>query len=133
MEGITKNKTIGEALRFGIVGIVATATHWGIYYLLLPVIPVNLAYIAGYAISFLLNFYLTTYFTFRTSPSWKRFAGMVGAHGVNFAVHLILLNLMLFMGISPQIAPIPVFCIAVPLNFLLVRYVFQTPRRSCSK
>ena len=122
MEG---RQTLKEAVRFGIVGVVATATHYGIYYLLQPHINVNIAYTTGYALSFIANFYLTSYFTFGTKPSWRKLMGMGGAHSVNYLLHLALLNLFLFMGITKTWAPVPVFAIAIPINFLLVRFVFK--------
>ena len=115
----------GEAVRFGIVGVGATALHYLIYYLLVDLIPTNLAYSLGYVISFIANFFATSYFTFHTAPSWKRLIGMGGAHGVNFLLHLTLLNLFLWIGVPAKLAPIPVFLIAVPINFILVRYVFK--------
>ena len=118
-------QTLKEAVRFGIVGVVATATHYGIYYLLQPHINVNIAYTTGYALSFIANFYLTSYFTFGTNPSWRKLMGMGGAHLVNYLLHLALLNLFLFMGITKTWAPVPVFAIAIPINFLLVRFVFK--------
>lgn len=118
-------QTLKEAVRFGIVGVVATATHYGIYYLLQPHINVNIAYTTGYALSFIANFYLTSYFTFGTKPSWIKLMGMGGAHLVNYLLHLALLNLFLFMGITKTWAPVPVFAIAIPINFLLVRFVFK--------
>ncbi|EOS16523.1 GtrA family protein [Phocaeicola sartorii] len=118
-------QTLKEAVRFGIVGVVATATHYGIYYLLQPHINVNIAYTTGYALSFIANFYLTSYFTFGTKPSWRKLMGMGGAHSVNYLLHLALLNLFLFMGITKTWAPVPVFAIAIPINFLLVRFVFK--------
>ena len=118
-------QTLKEAVRFGIVGVVATATHYGIYYLLQPHINVNIAYTTGYALSFIANFYLTSYFTFGTKPSWRKLMGMGGAHSVNYLLHLVLLNLFLFMGITKTWAPVPVFAIAIPINFLLVRFVFK--------
>lgn len=118
-------QTLKEAVRFGIVGVVATATHYGIYYLLQPHINVNIAYTIGYALSFIANFYLTSYFTFGTKPSWRKLMGMGGAHLVNYLLHLALLNLFLFMGITKTWAPVPVFAIAIPINFLLVRFVFK--------
>lgn len=118
-------QTLKEAVRFGIVGVVATATHYGIYYLLQPHINVNIAYTTGYALSFIANFYLTSYFTFGTKPSWRKLMGMGGAHLVNYLLHLALLNLFLFMGITKTWAPVPVFAIAIPVNFLLVRFVFK--------
>lgn len=116
---------VSEFVRFGIVGGIATALHYGIYYLLQSHINVNVAYTIGYITSFIANFYLTSYFTFGASPSWKKLIGMGGAHAVNYGLHIVLLNLFLFMGISKAWAPIPVFAIAIPVNFLLVRFVFK--------
>lgn len=116
---------VNEFVRFGIVGVVATGLHYGIYYLLQPYINVNIAYTTGYVLSFIVNFYLTSYFTFGTRPSWTKLAGMGGAHMVNYLLHMVLLNLFLFMGISKTWAPVPVFAIAIPVNFLLVRFVFK--------
>lgn len=116
---------IGEFIRFGMVGILATLLHYGIYYILQRYINVNVAYTAGYALSFIANFYLTSYFTFGTPPSWKKLIGMGGAHAVNYLLHISLLNIFLWIGISKTWAPIPVFAIAIPVNFLLVRFVFK--------
>lgn len=116
---------IGEFIRFGMVGILATLLHYGIYYILQRYINVNVAYTAGYAFSFIANFYLTSYFTFGTPPSWKKLIGMGGAHAVNYLLHISLLNIFLWIGISKTWAPIPVFAIAIPVNFLLVRFVFK--------
>jgi len=118
-------QTLKEAIRFGIVGIAATALHYGIYYLLQPYINVNIAYTTGYVLSFIANFYLTSYFTFGTKPSWKKLMGMGGAHIVNYLLHITLLNLFLLTGIAKTWAPVPVFAIAIPVNFLLVRFVFK--------
>lgn len=119
-----KKAVIGEFVRFGIVGGVCTLLHYGIYYLLQLYINVNIAYTLGYALSFIANFYLTSWFTFGTSPSWKKLFGMGGAHAVNYALHIVLLNLFIRLGVAQEWAPIPVFAIAIPLNFLLVRFVF---------
>lgn len=114
-----------EFVRFIMVGIFATALHYGLYFLLQRIINVNIAYTAGYAISFIANFYLTAYFTFRRKPSWKKAFGFGGAHLVNYLLHMGLLNLFLCAGLSKPLAPIPVFPIAIAVNFLLVRYVFK--------
>ena len=92
------------------VGIFATALHYGLYFVLQRVINVNIAYTLGYALSFIANFYLTAYFTFGRKPSWRKAFGFGGA---------------LWMGIPKPLAPIPVFAIAIPVNFLLVRFVFK--------
>lgn len=51
--------------------------------------------------------------------------GMGGAHIVNYLLHMALLNLFLFIGIAKAWAPVPIFAIAIPINFLLVRLVFK--------
>ena len=116
---------VKEFIRFGVVGVLATALHYGIYYVLQSFINVNVAYTTGYVISFIVNFYLTSYFTFGTTPSWKKLVGMGGAHLVNYLLHIILLNVFLYLGVSKAWAPVPVFAIAIPVNFLFVRFVFK--------
>ena len=116
---------VKEFIRFGVVGVLATALHYGIYYFLQSFINVNVAYTTGYVISFIVNFYLTSYFTFGTTPSWKKLVGMGGAHLVNYLLHIILLNVFLYLGVSNAWAPVPVFAIAIPVNFLFVRFVFK--------
>ena len=116
---------VKEFIRFGVVGVLATALHYGIYYFLQSFINVNVAYTTGYVISFIVNFYLTSYFTFGTTPSWKKLVGMGGAHLVNYLLHIILLNVFLYLGVSQAWAPVPVFAIAIPVNFLFVRFVFK--------
>ena len=116
---------VKEFIRFGVVGVLATALHYGIYYFLQSFINVNVAYTTGYVISFIVNFYLTSYFTFGTTPSWKKLVGMGGAHLVNYLLHIILLNVFLYLGVSKAWAPVPVVAIAIPVNFLFVRFVFK--------
>ncbi len=123
-----KKAVIGEFVRFGVVGVFATALHYGIYWLLMDVINVNIAYTTGYVLSFIANFYLTSYFTFGTAPSWKKLVGMGGAHGVNYILHIVLLNIFLAFGVSKEWAPLPVFAIAIPVNFILVRIVFKSKK-----
>ena len=110
---------------FVIVGIFATVLHYGIYYLLMQVINVNVAYTIGYFLSFIVNFFLTSYFTFGVAPSWMKLLGMSGAHLINYLLHMILLNVFLYIGISKVWAPLPVFSIAIPINFILVRFAFK--------
>lgn len=121
---LRSHRTLLEAVRFAAVGVLATALHYGLYLALLRAVPANVAYATGYVVSFLANFYLTAFFTFRARPSWRRFTGMAGAHGVNFLLHMTLLNAFLWLGVPEAIAPVPVFAVAIPVNFLLVRWVF---------
>ena len=92
-------KQLPEFVRFVMVGIFATALHYGLYFVLQWVINVNIAYTLGYALSFIANFYLTAYFTFGRKPSWRKAFGFGGAHLCSYLLHMGLLNLSLWMGI----------------------------------
>lgn len=115
-----------EIIRFGIVGIVATAVHYGIYLILKMWIQVSVAYTIGYVLSFLVNFWLSNVFTFRTKPSWKNGFGFGVSHIINYVLHIVLLNIFIWLGMSSTWAPIPVLLIVVPVNFLLVRMVLRS-------
>lgn len=131
MEAASKEQlreTSFQLLRFAIVGVIATAVHYGVYLLLLNVFSENIAYSIGYVVAFVCNFILTCIFTFRKKATTQRGIGFGLAHLINYGLHVALLNLFLWIGLSNKLAPIPVFCIAVPVNFLLVRYVFKRDR-----
>lgn len=119
-----KKQTIFQFIRFGIVGVLATVIHYGIYWALQHYMNASVAYTIGYALSFICNFILTSIFTFKAKATVKRGLGFGGAHLVNYFLHIILLNIFLYLGMSNEWAPIPVFCLVVPINFLLVRFVF---------
>ncbi len=121
---ITK-ETAFEIIRFGIVGVVSTALHYAIYWVLQHWIEVNIAYTTGYVLSFLANYWLSAHFTFRKSVNVKNGIGFSGAHFVNYLLHIVLLNFFLWLGLSNEVAPLGVFAIAIPVNFILVRFVFR--------
>ena len=115
-----------EFIRFAIVGVISTGIHYGLYYLLNLVMNVNIAYTIGYVIAWCCNFYMSAHFTFKSETSVKRGVGFAVSHGINYVLHMVLLNLFLWLGLSETLAPIPVYCIAVPINFIMVRYVFRS-------
>lgn len=123
-----------QFIRFAIVGALATAIHYGLYLLIVwandigedETLYTNIAYSIGYVVAWCANFYLSAHFTFQSNTSLKRGIGFALSHGVNYVLHIIFLNLFLWIGLSETIAPIPVFCIVIPINFILVRYVFTS-------
>ena len=131
---ILHSPRIREIVRFVIVGTIATGIHYGIYLLLVHIygieqtdtIRINIAYSVGYAISFICNMLLTASFTFREKLTIKRGSGFVISHIINYLLHLLFLSLFLWMGLSNKWAPIPVYCMVVPINYLLVRTVFKS-------
>ena len=114
-------KQIGEVIRFGIVGVLATAIQYLIYLITYNFIGVNIAFTIGYLISICFNFILSNFFTFKTSPSKEKGFKFLLAHGFNYLLQMGLLNLFNYMGIYKFIAPFLVYCISIPINFLLVK------------
>jgi len=97
-----------EFVRFILVGVLATATHYGIY--------------------FFLNFYLSNVFTFNTKPTVRKGIGFGISHFVNYLLHIGLLSLFIWIGVPERWAPLPVFALVVPVNFLLVRFVLKSKK-----
>lgn len=127
---------VGEVIRFAIVGVTATLLQYAIYYGLIQLIPARatqgdahlwstVAMTVGYVLSFVFNFFASTQFTFRVKANVRRGAGFLFSHVVNYTLQMLTLNLFLWFGLSKQVAPIPMFCICVPVNFLLVRFFLK--------
>lgn len=112
--------------RFIIVGIFATAIHYGIYIALNYIMISWVAYSIGYGISFLCNFYLSSVFTFKSKATIKKGLGFGISHVINYLLHIVMLTTFIKIGVSEQLAPILVFGIVIPINFLLVRFVFKS-------
>ncbi len=121
-----KKRLFATFVRFGLVGVLATAIHYGLYYLLHFIVGANVAFTVGYLLGFVANFYLTSYFTFGTSPSWRKLFGMGGTNAANYLLQIGLLNFFLWTGMNEVWAPFPVYAISVPVNFILVRFVFTS-------
>ena len=110
-----------EFVRFILVGVLATATHYGIYFFLCVLMLPAIAYTIGYAISFILNFYLSNIFTFNTKPTVRKGIGFGISHFINYLLHI-------WIGVPERWAPLPVFALVVPVNFLLVRFVLKSEK-----
>ncbi len=120
-----RRQQIGEVLRFGIVGVAATLLQYAIYWVLLHWIAPSPAMTIGYAVSFLFNFIASTRYTFRVKASARRGMGFALSHAVNYVLQIVTLNLFLWAGVPETLAPVPMFCVCVPVNFLLVRFFLK--------
>lgn len=112
-------------MRFAIVGAAATLIQYGVYLMLVRLTHAATANTVGYAISFLFNFYASTRFTFRVKANARRGAGFVLSHAVNYLLQMGTLTFFIWVGVPQSLAPIPMFCICVPVNFLLVRFFLK--------
>lgn len=116
---------MGEVVRFAVVGVSATLLQYAIYWVLIRWTNPSIAMTIGYALSFIFNFVASTRYTFRVKASAKRGAGFAFSHVVNYLLQMLTLNLFIWLGIDKQWAPIPMFCVCVPVNFVLVRFFLK--------
>jgi len=116
---------IYEMMRFGMVGVAATAIHYGIYYVLLGYFNPSVSYTVGYCVSFLCNYVLSSLFTFRVSLCVGGLFRFAISHVINYLVGVLLLNVFIWLGMPAEWAPLPVFMLVVPINFLLVRFALK--------
>ena len=84
-----------------------------------------LPYTIGSAVGFGANSLLSPRFPFRRKKTVANGLGFCAAHLFNYLLQLALLNLFIRLGVSPALAPVPVYCVAVPVNFIVVRTVFR--------
>ena len=120
-----KREKLGELVRFGIVGVAAVLIQYGAYLLLVQFLNHNISMTLGYIISFIFNFIASTHYTFRVKANVKRGAGFAFSHVINYFMQIAMLNVFIWLGISKQLAPIPMFCVCVPVNFILVRFFLK--------
>lgn len=112
-------------MRFGVVGVAATLLQYAIYAVLLMWLDPSLSMSMGYAVSFVFNFMATTRYTFKVKANARRGAGFALSHAVNYMLQMVTLNLFLWFGVDKHLAPIPMFAICVPVNFILVRFFIK--------
>ena len=124
-ELLRRNPKLLEFFRFGIVGTLALILLYAVYYVLLFWLKHNIAYTIGYIISLVSNYVLTVKFTFHTKASKKNGAGFALSHFINYLLQIGCLNLFIWLGMTKSIAPIPVFAICVPTNFILVSFFMK--------
>ena len=120
-----RRQQIGEIVRFGIVGGVATLIQYGVYLLMLYAVSPTLSNTIGYAVSVLFNFVASTRYTFKVKTNARHGAGFALSHLINYGLQIVMLHLFMALGFSEKLAPVPMFCVCVPINFLLVRFFLK--------
>ena len=112
-----------ELLRFCVVGVIATAIHYGVYLLMLNWVNHNVAYTIGYVLSFCCNYWLSSVFTFKVKMSVRNVVNFAVSHLLNYLFGLLLLNVVIWTGmLAENMAPLAVFIMVIPFNFIIVRY-----------
>lgn len=115
----------GQFLRFCINGCLAVAIQYAVYLLLIRWINEYAANTVGYIVSFCCNFIITSYWTFHSKPSLRKLGGFGSSHLVNYFVQQGFLWVYLTTGVPREWAALIAMGSAVPINFLLLRFVYR--------
>ncbi|AJC58043.1 GtrA family protein [Streptomyces sp. 769] len=121
----------GQVARFTVVGGVNTATFYACYLPLHRLLPYFAAYTTGFVLSLVGSFFLNTYFTYRTRPTWKKFLLFPLTQVTNYAVQSAgLVALVSWLGMNSVAAPLAAALLALPVTFVVSRRILRPPRRS---
>ncbi|MDE6753297.1 MAG: GtrA family protein, partial [Muribaculaceae bacterium] len=83
------------------------------------------ASLISYALSFIANFFLSSYFTFHTRPNAKKGLGFTLSHLFNMGLQTGLVAIFKEI-IGPTLALLPAMAICIPVNYFLVRFAFTS-------
>lgn len=121
---MSRRQQLGQLLRFGLVGAVNTGTFYLLYLLLHPWMPYFAAYTLAFLLSMVGSFFMNTYFTYRTRPTWKKFLLFPLTNVTNYVVQSVgLYALVTWAGLDTRIAPLVAAVVAIPFTYLLSRRI----------
>ncbi|WP_093715927.1 GtrA family protein [Actinacidiphila alni] len=113
-----------QIVRFALVGGVNTATFYGFYLALHPWMPYFAAYTLAFVLSMIGSFFLNTYFTYRTRPTWRKFLLFPLTNLTNYVVTSVgVYALVEWAGMNDKIAPLAAAAAAIPFTYLLSRRI----------
>jgi putative flippase GtrA len=120
-----------QLFRFALVGVVNTSTYYGCYLALLHAsLPYIAAHVLAFALSMIGSFFLTSYFTYRTRPTWRKFLLFPLTNAANFVITTAGVWLLVDVaGYSHRWAPLAAAAGAVPVTFLVSRAIMLRPER----
>jgi putative flippase GtrA len=116
-----------QLVTFAAVGVVNTGTFYVLYLLLHRWLPYYPAFVIAFVLSMIGSFFLNTYVTYRTRPTWRKFLLFPLTNLTNFVVTSVgVFVLVEALGVGERIAPLVAAALAVPATFLLSRRILLT-------
>ncbi|MFF4606605.1 GtrA family protein [Streptomyces sp. NPDC001339] len=118
----------GRLVRFTAVGGLNTLTFYACYLPLHRLLPYFAAYTAAFLTSTVGSFFLNTFFTYRTRPTWTKFLLFPLTQVTNYAVQSAgLVALVGWLGMSTAVAPLAAAGCAIPFTYLVSRRILLRP------
>ncbi|MGA4538889.1 GtrA family protein [Uniformispora flossi] len=114
-----------QAIRFGAVGVVNTGTYYLLYLGLRELMPYLVAHVAAFTLSMVGSFFMNTYFTYRTKPTWRNFLLFPLTNVSNFVITTVgMYVLVSWISMDQRVAPLVAAVAAIPVTFLVSRRIF---------
>ncbi len=115
---------LGRIVRFGIVGVINTATYFGLYLLLRLHLPYLVAHVVAFLLATIGSYFLNCRFTFKVKPSWGSFLLFPLSNLSNFVITTAGLYLLVDrLGLDERWAALPAAVVAIPITFLVAQFV----------
>lgn len=128
-----------SAVRFVCVGALGTILQYGIFYLLLDLfqsrwpeqsILTSVAFSVGFVIEMVCNYFLTSFYTFRVSPSLKNAGGFLFGRAINYVIQLFFLNILILLYVSEEWAGIIAITLAGVINYFIILPFYKNKKGS---
>jgi putative flippase GtrA len=113
-----------HAGKFAVTGVLNTGVYYGTYLLLRTLTYYLVAHLLAIAVSMVFSFFVNCLWTFRTRPTWRKFALWPLTNLTNYVITTVgVVVLVEQLGIDQRIAPLVAAAAAIPVTFLLSRRV----------
>ncbi|MFE7834881.1 GtrA family protein [Streptomyces sp. NPDC057474] len=114
----------GQIITFALVGVVNTATYYGLYLLFLNWLPYLAAHILAFALSMTGSFFLNARFTYRTRPTWRKFLLFPLTNATNFLITTAGVYVIVdVLHAGNRFAPLLASGAAIPVTFVVSRMI----------
>lgn len=116
--------TLRHAIRFAFVGAFNTGVYYSTYLLLGLATHYLVAHLGAIAVAMVGSFFLNTYWTFRTRPTWRKFLLFPLTNATNYVMTTVgVVVLVEWLRVDERVAPLIAAVAAIPVTFLLSRRV----------
>jgi putative flippase GtrA len=113
-----------HAGRFVVVGLINTGVYYACYLPLRTVVHYLVAHVLATAIALVGSFLLNCWWTFRTRPTWRKFALFPLTNAANYlSTTAGVVVLVEWLSVDERIAPLLAAVATIPVTFFLSRYL----------
>lgn len=121
---LVRHELLRHVNRFAVVGVINTAVYYCIYLLARIVVPYLAAHLFAIFVAMVGSFFLNCYWTFRTRPTWRKFALFPLTNLTNYVFTTLgLVVLVEWVGVDERVAPLVAALAAIPITFVLSRRI----------